>query len=92
LEQTFFARGGGVLQWAVHVRRTGVRTTEALGALAFLITFFTLVDGPTEDSVFGYGFLVGFLALAIWSIATSIARYRAVATTAGDLVTPRTDS
>ena len=26
-----------------------------------------------EDSVFGYGFLPGILALVIWSIATSIA-------------------
>jgi hypothetical protein len=34
---------------------------------------------PNEDSIFGYGSFVGFLALAIWSIATSIARYRAVA-------------
>jgi hypothetical protein len=38
-----------------------------LGALAFFITFFTLIDGTSEDSVFGYGFLPGFLALAIWS-------------------------
>jgi hypothetical protein len=43
-----------------------------LGALAFFISFFTLLDGPTEDSVFGYGFLPGFLALAIWSIATGL--------------------
>jgi hypothetical protein len=54
-----------------------------LGALAFFITFFTLIDGPTEDSVFGYGLPIGFLALAIWSIATSIAKYRAVVTTGG---------
>jgi hypothetical protein len=32
-----------------------------------------------EDSVFGYGFLPGILALVIWSIATSIVSYRAVA-------------
>jgi hypothetical protein len=53
-----------------------------LGALAFFITFFTLIAGPGEDSIFGYGFFPGFLALTIWSIATSIARYRVVATTA----------
>jgi hypothetical protein len=29
-----------------------------LGALAFVITFFTLIDGPGEDSVFGYGFFL----------------------------------
>jgi hypothetical protein len=32
--------------------------------------------------VFGYGFPPGILALVIWSIAASIANYRAVATTA----------
>ena len=63
-----------------------------LDTLAFFITFFTLIDGPTEDSVFGYGFFPGFLALAIWSIATSIATYRAVATTAGELVATEADS
>jgi hypothetical protein len=38
----------------------------------------TLIAGTGEDSVFGYGFLPGILALVIWSIATSIAIYRAV--------------
>ena len=54
-----------------------------LGALSFVITFFALIQGTSEDSVFGYGFLPGILALAIWSIGTSLAAYRAVATTAG---------
>ena len=29
-----------------------------LGAVAFFLTFLTLIDGPTEDSVFGYGLSV----------------------------------
>ena len=49
-----------------------------IGAVAFLITFLALIQGTSEDSVFGYGFLPGVLALAIWSIATSIAQYRNV--------------
>ena len=53
-----------------------------VGAVAFLITFFTVVVGLGEDSVFGYGFLPGILALVTWSIATSIAEYRAVTTSA----------
>jgi hypothetical protein len=32
-----------------------------------------------EDSIFGFGFFPGVLALVIWSTATSIHRYRAVA-------------
>jgi hypothetical protein len=47
------------------------------GALSFLITFLTLLAGTGEDSVFGFGFFPGVLALAIWSIATSIAMSRA---------------
>lgn len=53
-----------------------------VGAVAFLITFLTAVAGLGEDSVFGYGFLPGILALVIWCMTTSIAEYRAVATPA----------
>jgi hypothetical protein len=49
-----------------------------LGAISFLITFLTLIAGTGEASVFGFGFFPGVIALVIWSIATSIARYRAM--------------
>jgi hypothetical protein len=41
-----------------------------------------VLSGLGEDSLFGFGFFPGVLSLVIWSIATSIAAYRAVATTA----------
>ncbi len=72
-----------ILRSGVFARWIGI--VALLGALAFLITFFTLIAGPSEDSVFGYGYFVGVLALATWSIATSIAKHRAVALTAGEL-------
>jgi hypothetical protein len=84
------AAGLLTLRSGVFARWIGI--VALLGALAFFITFFTLIDGPSEDSVFGYGFFVGFLAIAIWSIATSIARYRAVATTARELVAAEADT
>jgi uncharacterized membrane protein len=59
-----------------------------VGAVAFLITFLTVIAGAGEDSVFGYGFLPGILALVIWSIATSIVSYRAVASTAREVESP----
>jgi hypothetical protein len=65
LRSGVFARGSGIV--------------ALIGALGFFITFFTLIPGPTKDSVFGYGFPIGILGLAIWSITTSVARYRAVA-------------
>lgn len=77
------AAGLLTLRSGVLPRWTGI--VALLGALAFFISFFTLLAGPSEDSVFGYGYFVGVLALATWSIATSIAKHRAVALTAGEL-------
>ena len=74
------AAGLLTLRSGVFARWTGI--VALVGAVAFLVTFLALIQGTSEDSVFGYGFLPGILALAIWSIATSIARYRAVAPTA----------
>ncbi len=74
------AAGLVTLRSGVFARWIGI--VALLGALSFVITFFALIQGTSEDSVFGYGFLPGILALAIWSIATSLAEYRAVATTA----------
>ena len=84
------AAGLLTLRSGVFARWTGI--AALLGALAFFVTFFTLIVGPGEDSVFGYGFFVGFLALATWTIATSVAMYRAGATTARDLPAAGTDS
>jgi len=49
-----------------------------IGAVSFTITLLTTLDGTADGSVFGYGFFPGVVALVIWSIATSVARYRAV--------------
>ena len=75
------AAGLLTLRSGVFARWIGI--VALLGALSFLITFLALIQGTSEDSVFGYGFLPGVLALTIWSIATSIAQYREVANTAG---------
>ena len=74
------AAGLLTLRSGVFARWIGI--VALVGALAFLITFFALIQGTSEDSVFGYGFLPGILALAIWSSATSVATYRAVKITA----------
>ena len=71
------AAGLLTLRSGIFARWSGI--VALLGALGFFITFFTLIPGPTKDSVFGYGFPVGILSLATWSITTSVARYRAVA-------------
>jgi hypothetical protein len=49
-----------------------------IGAISFLITFAAILSGLGEDSVFGFGFFPGVVALVIWSIAASVATYRAM--------------
>jgi len=72
------AAGLLTLQTRVFARWTAM--VALLGAVAFLFTFMTLVAGTGEDSMFGYGFLPGILALVIWAIATSAAMHRAIST------------
>ena len=84
------AAGLLTLRTGVFARWTGF--VALLGALSFLITFLTLIAGTGEDSLFGFGFFPGVLALVIWSIATSIARYRAVASRAPGVVATEADT
>jgi hypothetical protein len=81
------AAGLLTLRTGVFARWTGF--VALIGALSFLIAFLTVIAGLGEDSVFGFGFFPGVLALVIWSIATSIATYRA--TTARELVATEAD-
>ena len=66
------------LRSGVFARWTGV--VALIGAVSFLVTFAAVLSGLGEDSLFGFGFFPGVLALVIWSTATSIALLRAVAT------------
>lgn len=59
----------------VFARWTGV--VALIGAVSFLIAFAAVLSGLGEDSIFGFGFFPGVLALVIWSIAMSLANYRA---------------
>ena len=72
------AAGLLTLRTGVFARWTGI--VALIGAVCFLITFLTVLDGTTDGSVFGYAFFPAILSLVIWTVATSIARYRAVAT------------
>jgi hypothetical protein len=72
------AAGLLTLRTGVFARWTGI--VALIGAVGFLITFLTVIDGMTDGSVFGYAFFPAIVALVIWTIATSIARYRAMAT------------
>jgi hypothetical protein len=84
------AAGILTLRTGAFARWTGI--VALIGAAAFLITFLAVVDGLGEDSFFGFGFFPGVLALVIWSLATSVARYRALATTEGEVAAVEGDS
>ena len=74
------AAGLLTLRSGVFARWTGV--VALVGAVSFLVAFAAVLSGLGEDSIFGFGFFPGVLALVIWSISTSIAMYRTVAATA----------
>jgi hypothetical protein len=64
------------LRCGVFARWTGV--VALIGGVCFLITLLTIPGGTGDGSNFGYAFFPANVALVIWTIATSIARYRAV--------------
>ena len=70
------AAGLLTLRSGVFSRWIGV--VALIGGVSFLVTFAAVLSGLGEDSLFGFGFFPGVLSLVIWSIATSLARYRAM--------------
>ena len=72
------AAGLLTLLTGVFARWTGV--IALLGAVCFLVTFLTVLDGTTDGSPFGYAFFPAIVSLVVWTAATSVVRYRAVAT------------
>jgi hypothetical protein len=77
------------LRTRAFARWTGI--VALIGAVSFLITSLTILDGTTDGSPFGYGFFPGIVALVIWSIATSIASYRALTTGARQSIPRETE-
>jgi hypothetical protein len=47
-----------------------------LGASCFAITLLTILNNSGNGSSFGYAFFPAILSLVVWTIATSLARYR----------------
>ena len=71
------AAGVLTLRSGVFSRWTGI--VALIGAVCFLITLLTVLNNTGNGSVFGYAFFPALLSLVTWTVATSIARYRAVA-------------
>jgi hypothetical protein len=75
-----FLMAAGVVTLRSRVFSRWISIVALVGAVSFLITFLTVLDGTTDGSPFGYGFFPGIVALVVWSVATSITSYRSLAT------------
>lgn len=76
-------RSGALPRW------TGI--IAIIGAIGFVATFASLIAGTGKDTAFGYGFLPGILSLVVWSMAASIAMYRATGTPGSAAQPPMTE-
>jgi len=73
-----------LLATGVLTLRTGVLSrwtgfVALLGAGCFAITLLTTLNNSGDGSAFGYAFFPAMLSFVVWTVATSLARYRAVA-------------
>ena len=75
------AAGLLTLRTGAFARWTGI--VALIGAIGFLLTFLT-VFGDSNESAFGIGYPIGFLALIIWSVGISIQTSRRVGRDASD--------
>jgi hypothetical protein len=65
------------LRSEILARWTGM--VALVGAVCFLITFLVVLDGTTDGSKFGYAFFPALVSLAVWTVATSLAKHRPAA-------------
>jgi hypothetical protein len=72
------AAGVLTLRGKAFARWTGI--VALIGAACFLVTFLTTLNNTGNGSVFGYAFFPALLSLVTWTIAASLATYRAAAT------------
>jgi hypothetical protein len=78
----------GLLTIRTRVFARWVGIVALIGALAFVVTFLAVTDADNDDSVFGIGYPVGFICLALWSIVTGLATFRKLGTTTASDTTP----
>jgi succinate dehydrogenase/fumarate reductase cytochrome b subunit len=71
------AAGVLTLRAAILPRWTGF--VALVGSGCFFITLLTILNNSGDGSAFGYAFFPAMLSLVVWTPATSLARFRAVA-------------
>ncbi len=74
-----FLLATGVLTLRARVLSRWTGFVALLGAGCFAITLLTILNNSGNGSAFGYAFFPAMLSLVVWTVATSLARYRALA-------------
>jgi hypothetical protein len=70
------ATGVWTLRTGALARWTGV--VALIGAACFFVTLLTVLNNSGNGSALGYAFFPAMLSFVVWTVATSLARYRAV--------------
>src|SRR3954470_16941214 len=74
-----FLLATGVLTLRSRVLPRWTGFVALLGAGCFAITLLTILNNSGNGSAFGYAFFPAMFSFVAWTIATSVARYRAIA-------------
>jgi hypothetical protein len=70
----------GVLTLRTGVLERWTGFVALIGSGCFFITLLTILNNSGNGSAFGYAFFPALLALVVWTVTTSLGRYRALAT------------
>src|ERR1044071_7220115 len=73
-----FLLATGVLTLRAGVLSRWTGFVALLGAGCFAIMLLTILNNSGNGSAFGYAFFPAMLSFVVWTVATSLARYRAV--------------
>jgi succinate dehydrogenase/fumarate reductase cytochrome b subunit len=73
-----FLLATGVLTLRTEVLSRWTGYVALLGAGCFAITLLTILNNAGDGSAFGYAFFPAMLSFVVWTVATSLARYRAL--------------
>jgi succinate dehydrogenase/fumarate reductase cytochrome b subunit len=74
-----FLLATGVLTLRAGVLSRWTGFVALVGAGCFFITLLTILNNSGDGSAFGYAFFPAMLSLVVWTVATSVARFRALA-------------
>jgi len=73
-----FLLATGVLTLRTEVLSRWAGFVALIGGGCFAVTLLTILNNSGNGSAFGYSFFPAMLSLIVWTVATSLARYRGI--------------